>query len=40
MCHEAFDAFLPTLNFIPDLFDNKMLEKLHDVVFSNSLIMK
>ena len=40
MCDKSVDAFLPTLKFVPNsFFNNKMLEKLGDVVFSNDDIV-
>ena len=40
MCNKAVDAFIPTLELVPDWFvTNKMLEKIDDVVFSNDDIV-
>ena len=38
MCDKPVDAFLPTLNFVPDWFvTSKMLEQLDNVLFSNDI---
>ena len=40
MCDEAFDNFLPTLNFVPDWFvKSKMIKKLFTVLYADENIV-